>query len=173
MHTVDTEVIKIVEAFKTHKVCYVSDLKKTGLKYKRIGDGAFRKVYLIENKVVAKFPKEDKEEFSFDDYKENVAHAVTEINAIRNIKKYKKYKALRPFVPEMFYANKKTGIVLMERCRKVKYTVAHITASTLATVMHELLGNDADIESYNIAETMSGVPKILDFGMFNDEKRTS
>ncbi len=107
MYTTRAEVIGLL---KNKKITDEHDLRKLKIPTKSAGSGAFRHTLIV-------FPKDIYErfviKFPFNSLYD-IEHAQNEIRAIRYINKTKKLWFLRPFLPEVFYSNYRSGIIAME-----------------------------------------------------------
>src|SRR5216684_6048992 len=79
----------------------VEELRAAGVEMRLLGKGLFRKGYKIKNcDLVIKFPIGE----------EGKIHTRDEV---RRLKRLKKDVILKRFLPEVFYYNKKSGVILM------------------------------------------------------------
>ena len=172
---------KVIRLFKKHTPKTVKEVKKLGLKVKKIGDGAYREVYQIEGlEIVAKFKttkartiynqKERDAEY------ENSEHMLDEIATYNRINKHDKYKKFRKYVSKIYWYDT-TNCVILEK----KYT--HLTSKTIKRsfewmiddiekLAEKLFPNSAlDLHWANYGiDTFRGKQRlvVIDLGLFNE-----
>jgi hypothetical protein len=154
------EIVKsIVWHFKNCKIKSDKQAKEC-LTLKRLGSGAFREAYLINNAAVVKFP--------IGDHESNLYHSQKEIAMIRKINNKAKYRALRPFLPKVYYTDYRHGILIVERCYKLKAGIPYIVADIIGKVFEAIINQtswSADIEYYNVMENAEGEYRLIDLGL--------
>ena len=85
------------------------DLKKTGLAFTYIGEGAFRRAFQIDGlPLVIKFPRLDGDD---NDARTCIRHSVIEM---RKIEALRKFRLMRPHIPKVYYFDKTSGVIVME-----------------------------------------------------------
>jgi len=159
-----TEIIKL---FKEYKPKTAKEARNIGLSLTRLASGAFREVYAINkqdsaNRLVVKFP------ISGASKEGNLEHARHEIYVIRKITRIQKFAALRPFIPAMYYADTRNGVLLTDYYHKVGQSKAVFVGHVLQQVADAIFddeGDDRDIAGYNIMQTREGEFKIIDLGL--------
>ena len=131
----------------------------SNLKLRHIGSGAFRDTYRVGKlPIVIKIPFNE------------ISHARHEARVITKVMKDEKFKALRPFMPKLYYYDKKTGIIVMEYCRTMKYgptsdAVSKIFSTLVSKLFRKPMYDESDIRGYNIGKNNNGQYKIIDLGL--------
>lgn len=128
--------------------------------------GAYRDTYFIEGvPLVVKFPKNNGGTHS---------HAKAEIKAIRRLRRGKKrYKLLQKYIPETYYENLKTGVIVMRQYKplrsKYDILIADVLEKLVSVVWPEHVEDGTDVHGSNIALDDDGHLKIIDLGYFTEE----
>ena len=94
----DAEILAIFEA---HHPSNVDSLRQLGVEATYVTAGTSREGYRLSDNLLVKF------QFNRDGQSEY------EINCIRKINRYRKYEDLRKHIPTLYYANKKTGTLIV------------------------------------------------------------
>lgn len=177
--TVD-EIVRRLEFHEPKEVRTVMRYCKLPLRF--IADGAYRDTFnVIGTPVILKIPrtpletnylydaktcKSSEEEVSND----NVDHARIEFKLIDRIKKYKKFEFLRPFLPEIYHANVKTGVSLVKRYYKIgskqHQKVIDDLEKKIKKAMNVSKFGSIDLHPGNFAEDKDGSLRLIDFGGF-------
>jgi hypothetical protein len=98
---------KALDLIRKHNPSDLMEAHEIGLRMKYLDSGVFRDCYRIkDSRLVIKFPNEDSDAIS---------HSRVEV---RRIKKLAEHKVLAKYMPEVYYHNSKTGVVVMEYCSK-------------------------------------------------------
>ena len=170
-------IAKLVELFEAYNPKDAHEIEKA-CKVRLIpipsATGAFKDVYYIKGyPVVVKVPKTDQKAFIY--------HSSAEIRTVRHVLKSKrKYKVLHDYMPEIFYGNVRTGVIVMRKYRLYGYRPGNSDRYALAQLIRELcdsvwpfhkLGEECttDIGTSNIAKKDNGYPVIIDLGYFLPE----
>ena len=161
---------EVVKLFKKHNPATPEEARKlTGLKLKYLGEGCFRDAYRIKGTdLVVKFPL-------WGEY-EGIDHSCSEIDTVKKVKRMAKYKPLRMFLPEFYYTDYGTGVIIMEYCKKLGYGREKI-ADLIDSFVSSILGCDrygSDMHYNNIGVKVTEDEwgcktteyKIIDFGIF-------
>lgn len=167
----EQQIKEFVELMEKHNPKTKHDIEVfTGRKLTDISDhdGAYRDVYSVSRlPLVVKIPRNVAYQA------ECIHHSQQEINTIKRIKRgHKKYSRLQQFMPELFYGNTKTGIIVMRKYKKPSWSYSKHVISYLLREIVELFYipssmGDHDVSSANIAFKESGDPVIIDFGYFD------
>lgn len=135
---------------------------KLGLTLEQIGEGVYRKVYKIKGtKLVVKIPNKGKS---------SITHAISEYEAVYYTKKDNKCEAIHNLLPEVYYFNNDTGIMLMRYyypIRSNKYMISSLVKQLVEAVHPYAKKKSTDIHSDNIGRA-GYHPVILDLGYFSD-----
>jgi hypothetical protein len=143
------------------------DTSQLGLKLVHLGTGAFRSVYRIKGTdYVIKFLVEN-------NYLDT-EHSRLEV---RNIKRLQKFRSLRPYLPKIYYYDRKTGVIIMEYYtrysrRKAKrpnptrtYGDTNWEIELIVNLIRQLTKvNFVDICERNLGIDKNNVVKFLDVG---------
>lgn len=159
----------LVDTFKKHKPKTIEDaLVKCEIEAEFLAEGVFRRSFRLDGyPIVAKFPKGDgKREI-------DIEHTNDEIKLINKILKDTKLEILRSHVPEIYYHDKKNGVVLMkyyyplELCSSVELWAP--TYEKVCKKLDDLLDfGGADIDQFGIED---GRLICLDFGLVGEKRR--
>lgn len=159
---------KIVEAFNKSnpKDCMEAE-SACGIELTPVAEqGAYRDTYFIRGvPLVVKFPNNDGGSHS---------HARAEIKSIRRLRRgKKKYKLLQKYIPETYYENLKTGVIVMRRYKplrsKYDILIADVLEKLVSVVWPEHVSDGTDVHGANIALDDKGKLKIIDLGYFTEE----
>lgn len=132
-----------------------------------IGSGTFRDAYHVTGtSLVIKVPRFDSDKATL---KYNIQHARDEFSIWRRMKVAKlKYAAFKSYLPELIYFDTKTGIMVVRKYNKVRYSkianklIRELEASITATMKTA----EADIHYGNLGLDKDGNIKIIDMGLF-------
>jgi hypothetical protein len=130
----------------------VSACRKAGIHLRRLGEGAFRRVYLIDvprNPLVVKFPLGYGKTSS--DYSEGIEHSRIEV---RRIEKLAGFTDLRPHLPKILYFDKRHGVVVM---RYYKSPDTYEYPDLLAQVLRKVVRRLTKIDLGDLGRCNSGV----------------
>jgi 5-methylthioribose kinase len=171
----DGQLGEIIDRFFQNNPKNEEGIKKLGLRLRDISDanGAFRVVYKINGlDLVVKVPYFDS----------GILHSKAEIKALSRINRLKKYKIIREYMPDVYYANTKTGIIVMRYYKPLKYTKINIAAvSILYSLVESVwlecassLAGCTDISVNNCGidapNSYSYTIKVIDLGCFLENK---
>jgi hypothetical protein len=96
----------VIQKIKNLAPTSPEDVRKAGIKMRLLGTGMFRSGYKVRNTdVVLKFPV-----VTSGDREEGIQHSKQEIDRLRRLKRA---GTVEQFLPEVFYYNKKTGVIAM------------------------------------------------------------
>lgn len=132
--------------------------KHTPLRY--LSKGAYRSAYQVIShpQIVVKFPQHVGKNPS----PSAVSHTRQEIDSINRVNGgAKKWMAMRAFMPDIIYADKKTGVIALEFLRRPR----GLCEERLLDVMWEVVNNvgvGADDHEANGGIDSKGMPKIID-----------
>jgi len=163
----ETKVKRIVESFKQHnpKTCLEAE-KLCNIELTPVAEqGAYRDTYFVKGApLVVKFPKNTAG---------TASHSRAEIKAVRRILRGKrKYRLLHSYMPEIFYGNVKTGVILMRRYKPLRSKYDVQIADTLERLVQVLWPEKVwttDVHGANIALDDDDEFKIIDLGYFTKE----
>jgi hypothetical protein len=162
----------LVDLFIDNDPMTLEEIQSLGIRMKEIdkGEGAFRDVYKVRGlPLVVKIPKN-----SLD----GIDHAIAELKAIRKINTFKKYAALVPYLPTVYYCSWRSGIVVMDYCKPLKWSVlANNTCRVLDSLVSSLWsGSRSGVECTDICTGNVGIYvdpdtdqtqlKLIDLGCF-------
>jgi hypothetical protein len=138
-----------VRAIKKFNPETPEDFKKLGLKLTCIGHGVFREVFMINGlNLVVKFPLS--EEGLAPDFRAGKMHTTVEVKKVAALSKFRE---LRPYLPTIYYHNRKTGVLVMRYYPT--YDDPSVQIEHLGRVIQRLIYrvtgvNCADIHSGNV-----------------------
>ena len=174
----ENEIFSIVRFFKEYTIRCPEDLKNVlGLKYRVIGQGAYRTVVkLVGLPLVVKFPLTDE--------KCDKRHSEYEFRAANKICRYKrKYKILAKYAPQLYYFNKETGVLVghyyrpLKGTKKEKNLIANLVSDVVDSTWDGRNTNSRgyrygteDMWDANMALNSKGHVKIIDMGYFYKNK---
>jgi hypothetical protein len=157
---------QVIEVLKENKITKPEQLEAHGIKLRSLDYGSFREVHkVIGADLVIKFPL--KPEYAY--------HSVQEIKTIRLIHRRRDYKPLRPYTPELYYGNLKTGVLVMPYYKreldKNEVAVLNLLVSLIQTTwpFAKEKQRHCDLGFDNVRLGEDGNPVILDFGYFGEE----
>lgn len=166
---VDTDIVAIL---KHSKPTDISQLKKMGLKFTRLGSGAFRTAYHnLEADVVIKFPSKCEEADCDDECLESgIDHSCTEIRSIKAILKDKESLPLHRYMPKILYYSKATGIIMTHfyEVRGYDKKTSEIV-QIIEDLAYDLGYSNNDIHPWNVGMDEDGQYKILDCGILSKD----
>lgn len=151
----------IISIFKKYKIDSIAYGRGLGLTFKLLGKGVFRKAYRVNNlPLVAKFP------LSKDAC--DVEHSVQEMATLERIRHTKKLReAFEEHLPEIYYYNKKYGVILM---KEYDQPLFFDYPRDLKDKLNNLLDYfDADNDQFGVDE--NGNLIVLDWGLVGDKLR--
>lgn len=160
----------IIGTIHDNQVTTSGELKKLGFKLVPLDSGAYRAVVKIKNSsVVVKFPISES----------GVNHARAEYNTVQKVLKNKRLEPLRKFMPEIYYFDKTSGVIVMEYYKPVKPNKYGLMISDLLRHIVRLVhpyakkGHSTDVACSNIGLGKDDWgnyerPVILDLGYFDD-----
>jgi hypothetical protein len=157
----EKRVAAVVKMFHEKEPATIDNLN---LKLTPIGvSGAYRKVYRINGlPLVIKEPKD----------KSCRKHARAEYKTIQRILRYKKYARLTRYMPEVYYFNEKTGLMLMHYYRplpkRYKCIARLLDVIVELTWPYAMDQNECDVHGGNVALTEDNLPVIIDLGYFSE-----
>lgn len=130
--------------------------------FQRLGGGVYRESYEILNlDMVIKFPK-------YANDKNMIEHSVFEMRAMKKVLASKvRYLALQRYVPKVFYFDKRTGVIVMEKLQKVQWTETDFVTNLLKDIMPHKSSDDVGVG--NMGKTAVGQIKISDWGLIGEE----
>jgi hypothetical protein len=82
---------------------------------------------------------------------------------------------LKQFVPDVYYFNRKTGVIATEQCVKLRNSDVSMAKDMLVHLVNDIVEltwaarGCTDLHSSNIGVSLSGDLKIIDFGYFYEE----
>lgn len=143
------------------------------LPLKFLGEGAYRITYsVVGTDMVVKIPS--KQKIVNDDNTESpsycVSHALHELRSISRIKrKNSKFKFLQPYLPEIYFTDENTGVILMKRYFGIGSNKYRNLIEQLEEKVREVSYCDySDIDnSGNFGVDRQGKLKLIDFGCFD------
>jgi hypothetical protein len=172
--------VTVAQVLKDHHPKSPKEFKeKCGMKLMKLGTGLYRSTYKVVGvSVVIKFPNYmcgvDKSEYHT--YRDEVYHMISEHRAISKILRCKrKYRMLKQFVPDVYYFNRKTGVIATEQCVKLRNSDVSMAKDMLVHLVNDIVEltwaarGCTDLHSSNIGVSLSGDLKIIDFGYFYEE----
>lgn len=153
---------EVISFFKKNRPTF--EQIKANFLLKKVGDGLFRNVYAIDDLVV-KVPKKSNLKT---DHTSNLYHARAEVRQINRIRKMKKYKLLRSFLPEIYYFDKKSGILLMPYYQKPTKKDAEVAAEIFSRLAREVgRHSGGDIHDQNVMYDLENETYVIvDLGYF-------
>lgn len=165
-----TEAQLDIQDIKDFKPKTIGDIKHLGFKVKLLPtDGLYRDVYRIAGRpLVVKVPK-DEEQPSLED---NINHSKAEWKAVKRIKRFKKFETLKRYMPEIYYFNEKTGLMVMKYYPKIK-KYSHMVSRLLEEIVdltwpYAVSGESVDMHGENVAyDEETDTPVIIDLGYFS------
>lgn len=134
-----------------------------GLDLIHIGEGSFREVYNISGtRLVVKVPLNS----AAMDFQTSITHSRREIRRIRQVLRRKNLTHIRRYVPKVYYADYKNGIIVMEMLhrlgkvpRAAEDVIAHLLEDTFSCI-----NNCSDASYDNLGYNGRGQIKVLDWG---------
>jgi hypothetical protein len=161
---------RLIQLLKKHRPKTPEAYRASIGKLRYIDAGAFRACYRVLNMpLVIKFPLSD------DDYDDDDGwhHARQEIKVIRVLLSKAKFRPLRKYVPRIFYADYRRGILVTEHLdqRKISQDVAEVVEAVFSKYVKpdsEYDSCDFDSED-NLGRDAHGQIKVLDFGCISAE----
>lgn len=158
-------VIKRLQQFQPTTAQAVLDACELPLQY--IGGGKFRDAYhVIGTELVIKIPRRDTR---IRVTMTNIKHARDEYSIWKRIKSSKrKFKPLRAYLPELIYFSDLTGVIVIRRYSKVKYThaVGELEVKLEGIVTKVMNTSNADVHLGNLGRDSKGSIKLIDMGLF-------
>lgn len=154
---------RIIALLREHEVQTPDQFDEVvGLPLVFIDAGCFREAWAVPNKrVVVKFPLETEK----DDYRLGVLHSRNEIKRMRKIMASNSLRHLRRYIPRVQFANKNTGLILMERLDLVG-KVPPDKARIVEQMFQDTFGSHhGDLFSTNVGYNGRGQIKVLDLGL--------
>jgi hypothetical protein len=161
---------QFVNFVKSRKPKKIQDLRGGRYIFRPIGSGAFRDAYAVWTKrshkdlqTVVKMPIE----------KDGIKHARYETKAIGDILRLPKFISLRRYMPEIFYYEHRTGVIVVRRYEKIPWSFQFYGFVTAFTSMVDDLMNlryDFDGGSANFAITSKGDYILLDAGLLGETR---
>lgn len=156
---------EIIDTFNKRHFKTAAEVKQAGLKIKKLGSGAFRTAYLVENKLVAKFPTGNDRYCKSGWGHTAITHSVIEVATINKILKKKKYKPLHRYMPDILYFNAVTGVILMYRYDRTDTRIGSIVCNMLHDLARDIGLSFNDLHEYNVGINDFDEVKILDMGL--------
>ena len=123
-----------IRLIKKHRPRTPEDFHKLGLKFRYLGAGVFREAVEIKGiPLVVKFPLYD------EGYRHGKIHSTVEI---RKIKRLNRYKYLRPYLPKVYYHDRKSGILVMHKYEKFsrRYDQCNALGDMITDLIFQLTG---------------------------------
>lgn len=117
---------------------------------------------MVGTPFVLKCPKYNTEYMT-----DGIEHAAVEINAWRRVKRDDKYLPIRPLLPVVHYANRNTGIIVMDEYNPLKHARFDKIISGVSDFLYTLGYADADVnidKPDNWGVTTEGKLVMLDLG---------
>ena len=159
--------MNILKTIRRHKPTSVEEFEdELGLDLIAMDNGSFREVYNISGtRLVVKIPME----IDLDGcgvHAMAAAHSRREIRRIRQVLRRKNLTHIRRYVPKVYYADYKSGVIVMEMLRDIgkvdraaENIIAHMLEDTFPCV-----NNCSDAKSTNLGINTRGQIKVLDWG---------
>lgn len=164
MRLTESNIIRVLQK-KQHRTG--QELLDLGLPLQFVAEGQFREVYhIVGTSIVVKIPRV--RGCSHRTHKKNVAHATTEYRAWRRIMS-RGYTEIRPYMPEILYHNKATGLVLMRQYRPVpRLKKNRETLSRLGRSISRIVAETRfpDVHAGNAGIDEDGNIRLIDLGLF-------
>jgi 5-methylthioribose kinase len=158
-----------------HKPTTIEDIAKRW-SVRKCGQGAFRRVYAVRNlDVVIKIP------YACTNWwrscapapSEGVKHARLEYKAWLRVMTMGRYRALKRYMPDIWYYDSRSGIVIMERYRKARasFFVTHI-GCFIENIIEDLfnLKWELDLGADNLGIDRYGNFRLIDLGLIEERK---
>ena len=174
----ESRIQKIVALFEQYKPKSFEQVEGLGIKITEIdrSSGAFRDTFRVKGlPIVIKIPRGAENDSK--GFPSNIAHSNEEMKAYRKIMRVKKYEKLRDYMPEIYYHNRNTGVIVMKRYERLKYrNKYHIALSDLLDKLSMAVWSDdeLDIGCLDIGCANCGMESygdyfklvVLDLGLF-------
>ena len=168
----DAVIQHTVRRFEEYTIRCPEDLMTVlGIKYRLLDSGAYRTVVkLVGLPLVVKFP--------LTDMKCDKKHSEYEFRAVNKILRYKrKYRILVKYVPQLYYFNKETGVLVghyyqpLKGTKKEKNLIANLVSDVVDSTWDGRRGHGTeDMWDANMALNKYGHIKIIDMGFFYENK---
>lgn len=158
------EILRRIEHYKPHTL---GELRRLKIPHQFIGSGAFREAYKLgKYSLVIKLPfgrKGSKE------WKDSRKHTNDEVAKIEH---FAQFKALKPYLPEIFYHDRKHGVVVMKYYKPRYSTTAlkkfrehWIAWNIVGRLVKQLTGKPlTDMGWSNVCLLGNNKAKFLDLG---------
>lgn len=153
---------RAIQKIRKNRPTNPSEFKDIGLPLRRLGAGLFRAGYKIRGcDLVVKFPLNLADK-TID--REGIEHTAAEMRRIRRLAQS---EAIRPYLPEVMYFDKKNGIIVMkyyskfENYEKMADAMGSMAQRLIRRISHV---NCSDIHTGNVRKGARYVPVIIDFG---------
>lgn len=131
-----------------------------------IADGAYRYAFRIVGAgLVVKVPKVGRND---------KRHAKTEWQVYNKIKRStNRYVKLKPYLPEIYYFDPKSGIIVMEELKPIKGRKQRIEMEKIDGLFMSYIDNlsEADVHDKNVGVDKKGNIKVLDFGYMHPREQ--
>lgn len=150
--------MNILKTIRRRKPTTVDEFEEVlGLDLISLCGGSFREAYnIFGTRLVVKIPYDGP----------GVSHSRREIRRIRQVLRRKNLTHVRRYVPKLYYADYKNGILVMEMLHRVgkvsrvsEDIIAHLLEDTFPCVC-----NDSDASSTNLGYDGRDQIKVLDWG---------
>lgn len=155
--------LELIEYFQVRKPATLEDVQNF-VKVRLIGQGVYRKVYkVVGHNLILKVSNTP-------ETKSGQNHSVSEYRAVKRIKRESKFSVLRSYMPDIYYCNTKTGLLLMERYKPIPETNRTILIELLNDLVETVYDykDGKDLHSDNVMIDKWGMLKIIDLGYFSD-----
>ena len=157
----------VIKILKKHKPKNATEARRAGIALRYINRGAFREVYRLSKlpTLVIKFP------YALDGYNiyESIEHANMEV---QKIKKLYRFSTMQPMLPNIFYHDRDTGVVITEYFPEHKQGMAAQLEEALSTIQSLINAltkqRVTDLHRDNVRFTEEGI-KLIDLGYVSDE----